>query len=124
MRTFKTGATRDDDFGKLEYSNYIHPLCDFSYARYMKTKQIIDGEYREWDNRQKGIPKDSLLASLVRHTEILKLLYKWYEVYELENGEIVVNPENIQEWSNRKTIENELNAIRFNGEALKLYYIQ
>jgi hypothetical protein len=40
-REFDTGATRDTDNGKLEYSRYINPLADYSFAEYMKSKQVI-----------------------------------------------------------------------------------
>lgn len=122
-REFKTGATRDSDTGKLEYSNFIHPLNDYSFAKYMQTKQIIGGEYRKWDNWQKWIPFESLFESLVRHTEILKLLKKWYKVFEYKENwvvKLVVNPKEILLKAEEKTMENELNAIKFNSEAMKL----
>lgn len=133
MRTFDTGATRDNNNGKLEYSNFIHPLADYSFAEYMKSKQIIWGEYRRWDNWQKGIPEESLYESLIRHIETLKLLKKWYKVVELSyenNTNWIVTEGNI-EWEKYtpwakidvKDIETELNAIRFNSEAMKLYYL-
>lgn len=127
MREFNSWATRDTATGKLEYANYIHPLNDFSFANYMRGKQIIDGEYRRGDNWQKGIPPESLFDSLCRHIEILKLLYKWHRVYETKTNwvvELVVDwdvPHT--DWYESKTIENELNAIRFNSEALKLSFL-
>ena len=127
-RTFDTGATRDSDQWKLEYSRYIHPLADYSFARYMQSKQIIWGEYRRGDNWQKKIPEESLFDSLVRHIEILKLLKKWHRVDEIKNEDwttdLLLDLES-NDWIcwDRKTIEGELNAIRFNSEALKLYYL-
>lgn len=133
-REFDTWATRDKADGKLEYANFINPLCDYNFAEYMKTKQIIGWQYRRWDNRQKWIPHESLFDSLVRHTEILKLIYKWYDVYEcLLNGEVVMwvfhswtAYEVPSQWYAsviKKDIISELNAIRFNSEALKLHYL-
>ena len=132
IRTFDTGATRDIATGKLEYSNYIHPLCDYSFSNYMKWKQIIWWEYRRGDNWQKGIPDESLFDSLVRHMEIVKLLRKWYDVWEtkkewiiellaLKEWELLLDKE--YEFVEQKNIETELNAVRFNSEALKLYYL-
>lgn len=130
-RTFDTGATRDSDTGKLEYSRYINPLADYSFAEYMKSKQIIGGEYRRGDNRQKWIPTESLFDSLVRHIEIVKLLRKWHNVIEAKfRWEVMLfidkYPEEAYWYENidEKSMVNELNAIRFNSEALKLSILQ
>jgi hypothetical protein len=134
VRTFETWATRDIDTGKLEYSDYINPLCDYSFANFMKWKQYINWTIRAWNNWQKWIPNESLLSSLVRHTEIIKLLYQGYRVFETKDRNDVIDlkvyktdNEIEHSWYNfveEKTIINELNAIRFNSEALKLYYIK
>lgn len=130
FRTFASWATRDTSNGKLEYDKYINPLCDLSFSKYMQSKQIIGGEYRAGDNRQKGIPPESLFESLVRHVEILKLLTKWYTVAEEKVGDVVrlhvAKPWDSwahNEWYEYKTIIWELNAIRFNWEALKLHHL-
>lgn len=132
FRKFETWATRDIATGKLEYSNYIHPLADYSFAEYMKSKQIIGGEYRKGNNRQKWIPEDSCFESLIRHIEIVKLIKHWFDVYEC-NIDWVIDWVVILKWKmshfpewaivDHKNIESELNAIRFNTEAMKLYYI-
>lgn len=133
LRTFDTGATRDIATGKLEYSNYIHPLCDYSFSNYMKWKQIIWWEYRRGDNWQKGIPDESLFDSLVRHMEIVKLLRKWYTVLETKK-DWIIDLLVLSEWQSfnkdsydfteEKHLITELNAVRFNSEALKLYYLK
>lgn len=126
-RVSSTWATRDTDVGKLEYSRYIHPLADYSFATYMKGKQIIGGEYRRGDNRQKWLWQESLFDSLCRHMEIVKLLYKWYRVFETKKDGVVQLHHEEPQWSfdfiEEKTMESELNAIRFNEEWLKLYYM-
>lgn len=133
-RTFDTGATRDLATWKLEYSNYIHPLADFSFAEYMQSKQTIGGEYRRGDNRQKWIPPESLFDSLIRHIEIVKLLRKWLIVIETKKDwvvELVIlhNPYHLKDpndydfWEQKDMVQ-ELNAIRFNSEALKLSILQ
>lgn len=128
FRTFPSWSTRDTATGKLEYSNYIHPLADYSFAQYMKSKQTIWWEYRRWDNRIKWLWEESLFDSLCRHIEIVKLLQKWYYVYEIKQDWIVdlIVSEKQQEnkWYDlfeEKDLVNELNAVRFNSEALKLY---
>lgn len=139
-RQFSTWANRDIATWKLEYSNYIHPLNDYSFAEYMKSKQIIWWEYRRGDNWTKWIPYDSLFESLVRHVELLKLLYKWYNILEYklnwevglyieEDDDVFENIAMAYEQSEHhsdiqyKSIESELNAIRFNWEAMKLQHI-
>jgi len=139
MRTFDSWSTRDSSTGKLEYSNYIHPIADYSFAEYMKSKQIIWWEYRRWDNWQKWIPYSSLFESMVRHMELLKLIYKWYIVREykvwdvvelfVSNDEDDIDKKSVWLYENDieydwKNIESELNAIRFNWEAMKIQYIE
>lgn len=129
FRTMETWATRDNNSWKLEYQNYINPLCDYSFAQYMKWKQIIWWEYRRGDNRQKWLWKESLFESLVRHIEVLKLLYKWYRVFEVKKdwvADLIVLEKNTIfdeksfDFCEEKNIITECNAIRFNSEALKL----
>lgn len=125
LRRFGTWATRDIASGKLEYEWYIHPLNDYSFAEYMKTKQVIWGEYRKWDNRTKWIPTSAIFPSLIRHVEVLKLLMKWVKVREYkDNWEVKWSVwECSIEWAEEKNIIQELNAIRFNTEAMKLNYL-
>lgn len=124
-RTFETWATRDTAVGKMQTSKYSHPLCDYSFNKYMLSKQNINWVQREWDNWQKGIPPECLFESLCRHVEELKLLTYWYKVYEERNDWVVstvlVNPQ--WEYIEKDFIET-LNAIRFNTEALKLHYLK
>lgn len=129
VRKFEWGACRDGNAGKLEYGGYINPLCDYSFATYMQSKQIIWGEYRAWDNRQlwDGIPPESLYDSLVRHMEVLKLLVKGHRVWEWKDPDGVTHLDVSDHpliFKEEKTIINELNAIRFNSEALKLYHLK
>lgn len=122
-RITDTWATRDSAIGKLEYSKFINPQCDYSFAKYMKTKQLINGEYRPWDNWQKWLWFMNCFESFVRHTEILKLLVGWNKVYEYkQDWEIIleVNPKEVDPSWEEKQLETELNALRFNSEAMKL----
>lgn len=129
FRKFDTWASRDTATWKLEWSNYSHPLCDYSFANYMKSKQIIWWEYRRGDNRQKWIPSDVLFESLIRHTNELRLLYKWYRLFEIRKDwviDMIVLPKNTVfnedefDFCEEKTMEMVLNAIRFNCCALQL----
>jgi hypothetical protein len=128
FRTFPSWSTRDVATGKLEYSNYIHPLADYSFAQYMKSKQIIGWEYRRGDNWQKWLWEESLFDSLCRHMEIIKLLQKGYYVYEIKQDWVVdlIVSDKPQEnkWYDffeEKEMVNELNAVRFNMQWLLLY---
>ena len=68
MRTFNTGATRDDDTTKLDYEGFLSPLVLERFAEYMnKHRKQADGKLRDSDNWQKGIPKDAYIKSAWRH---------------------------------------------------------
>lgn len=68
MRTFESGATRDNDDGKLKYEGFLSPLVLERYAQYMHTHRIqADGTLRAPDNWTKGIPIVTYQDSLVRH---------------------------------------------------------
>lgn len=127
MRTFRTGATRDTEHGKLDYEGFINPLCDYSFAQYMhRFRHQPDGTYRDSDNWQKGFAPGVALKSLVRHVEDVKLISRGYYVYEHRDGkfaERVVRLEPFETVPKNHiliTIEDALNGVRFNCEAMKL----
>lgn len=68
MRTFDTGATRNNDAEQVDYEGFLSPLVLQAYARYMHTHRTqADGALRDSDNWQKGIPKDAYIKSGLRH---------------------------------------------------------
>lgn len=68
MRTFESGATRDDSDTKLDFEGFLSPAVIERYAEYMHENRIqTDGNLRDSDNWQKGIPKDQYMKSLWRH---------------------------------------------------------
>lgn len=68
MRTFETGATRDDDGGKLDFEGFLSPLALRRYAEYLhEHRRQADGRMRESDNWQKGIPLSAYMKSAWRH---------------------------------------------------------
>ena len=68
MRHFETGATRDDEDGKLDYEGFISPLVMKRYATYMHRHRVqADGKLRSSSNWQKGIEKDAYIKSATRH---------------------------------------------------------
>lgn len=69
MRYFSSGATRDNEDGKLDYEGFLSPIVLKSFAEYMsRHRKQKDGKLRSSDNWQKGIPKDAYAKSLLRHT--------------------------------------------------------
>jgi hypothetical protein len=69
VRTFKTGATRDTDEGKIDYDGFLSPAALEKFGQYMHKNRVqSDGTLRASDNWQKGIPKAQYMKSLLRHT--------------------------------------------------------
>lgn len=68
VREFDTGANRDTDEGKLDYEGFLSPAVLKRYAEYMhKHRFQSDGQLRDSDNWQKGIPQDAYMKSAWRH---------------------------------------------------------
>jgi len=68
MREFDTGATRDTDEGKYDYEGFLSPLVVERFGQYMtKHRKQADGNVRDSDNWQKGIPLDAYMKSGWRH---------------------------------------------------------
>jgi len=67
-RTFESGATRDTDEGKLDYEGFYTWRVMNRFARYMDAHRIqSDGNLRDSDNWQKGIPLSAYMKSMWRH---------------------------------------------------------
>lgn len=80
MRTFDTGATRNNDEGRIDPEGFISPHVLLRFSEYMnRNRHTADGGYRESDNWQKGLPRGAYMKSLVRH-----LLELW--AYERRDG--------------------------------------
>jgi hypothetical protein len=68
MRSFASGATRNNEENKPDYEGYLSPLVIEAYGRYMTKHRIQDdGTIRESDNWQKGIPLNAYMKSAWRH---------------------------------------------------------
>lgn len=68
MRTFETGATRDNDDTKPDYEGFMSPLVVEEFGRYMtRHRKQADGQLRDSDNWQKGIPLTAYMKSMWRH---------------------------------------------------------
>jgi len=68
MRKFNTGATRDSEDNKNDYEGFLSPLVIERFGDYMTKHRVQpDGNLRDSDNWQKGIPKDAYMKSMWRH---------------------------------------------------------
>jgi hypothetical protein len=81
MRDFDTGATRDTDDGKFDFDGFNSVLVDHAYAAYMhKNRHTKDGDYRESDNWQRGIPFEVYLKSALRHMFEMRAVHHGYHL--------------------------------------------
>lgn len=127
VRINSSGAMRDTDNGKFDYYGFMHPLNDYSFAKYMhKHRLMSDGTKRDANGWWGGFGLEVCIQSLARHMEDLKLLYAGYYVYEYRNkntAERIVKKEKFKKIPKNYfeiTIEDCCNSIRFNVEAFKL----
>ena len=80
IRMFNTGATRSPLADKLQYSGFLSPIVLKRYAEYMHKHRLQEnGELRDADNWQKGIPDESALDSMLRHTMDVWLHQRGFE---------------------------------------------
>ena len=83
VRTFDTGATRDDDETKPDYEGYLSPLVIRCYGEYMtKHRKQADGKLRGSDNWQKGIPYSAYFKSLWRHLVAAWALHRFKRFFD------------------------------------------
>lgn len=93
IRKFETGATRDSEEGKYDYEGFLSPLVLEEYGKYMhKHRKQTDGNLRDSDNWQKGIPRTAYIKSLWRHLFQLWKLHRGLETRD-EKGALVTIPE-------------------------------
>lgn len=68
MRKFESGATRDEDKDKIDFEGFLSPTVLKRYGEYMHKHRVqADGQLRNSDNWQKGIPQDQYIKSMFRH---------------------------------------------------------
>lgn len=83
IRTFDTGATRDQNATKHDFSGYMSPLVVMRFGQYMTSHRVQpDGTVRASNNWKKGIPLDAYMESAWRHFEDLWLEHEGYESRE------------------------------------------
>ena len=87
MRHFESGATRDDDTTKADYEGFLSPLVLEAFGNYMnKHRKQIDGQLRDSDNWQKGIPKTAYMKSLWRHFLDAWAIHRGYTRIDKQTG--------------------------------------
>jgi hypothetical protein len=105
MRQFGTGATRDADDGKNDYEGFLSPVVIEAYGDYMhEHRKQSDGQLRDSDNWQKGMPKSQYMKSLLRHVLTAWKLHRGWEVKPEKIGGVLRVP----------TMKETLCAILFN----------
>jgi len=68
IRTFTSGATRDTDADKPDYEGFLSSIVLQRFGEYMnKHREQSDGQLRDSDNWQKGLPLDTYIKSGWRH---------------------------------------------------------
>ncbi len=89
MRKFKGGATRNNSDSKMDFEGFISPAVEQRFAQYMHGhRKQKDGNIRDSDNWQKGIPKDVYRKSLVRHVMDLWLLDRGGKPIDPDTGNV------------------------------------
>jgi len=79
IRTFDSGATRDTETNKLDYEGFLSPLVLERYAQYLNKHRVqSDGNLRDSDNWQKGIPLSVYMKSVWRHFMNWWLIHRNY----------------------------------------------
>jgi len=119
MRKYKTGSTRSNADGKIDYLGFTNPLTEHSYGKYMLKHRVQeDGELRDADNWWKGIDQNATIQSLIRHTKDLEAIHAGYYVYKVRDKEeekTVVSIKPLKAFKYCEVTKEEcLNAIRFN----------
>ncbi len=79
MQQFQTGATRSADTSKIKPQKYTSPLATARFCQYMKSNEVqADGTRRDADNWKRGIPEQSYIDGLFRHTLDLQAALEGY----------------------------------------------
>ncbi len=108
VREFESGATRDSDTGKYDYEGFMHPLVINKFAEYMhKHRTQQDGNLRDSDNWQKGMPTKECVKSLLRHTMDVWSISRGLTPTDFKTGDII-------------PLEDALCAISFNVNMILL----
>ncbi len=102
MRKFDSGATRDDNMGKLDYEGFLSPIVLKRYAEYLNKHRVqSDGNLRDSDNWQGMFGEDHYkvcIKSAFRH------FMDWWTEHREDSG-------------SDTEIEEAICAVMFNAQA-------
>jgi len=105
MRTFSTGAKRNEDKEKIDYEGSLSPRVLERYGEFKVSNRVqADGTRRNDDNWQLGIPIESYRKSLIRHV---------FQAWKIWRGGVVLN-----EKGEKVDIEEALCAVLFNTQGM------
>jgi len=91
MRKFTTGAFRDNDEQKLNYTGSLSPLVLKEFVSFMRKHNIKGGKLnRNEGNWKKGFPKQSYMDSKLRHLMETWLLHDGFLDPDLINDEDLI----------------------------------
>ena len=83
VREFSTGATRDNEDGKLDFEGFLSPIVLERFGQYMhQHRKQSNGQMRDSDNWQLGIPVVTYRKSLVRHLFQAWGVWRGYKVFD------------------------------------------
>jgi hypothetical protein len=102
IRTFTTGATRNNDADKPDYDGFLAPSVIARFGAYMhKNRRQADGSLRDSSNWQKGIPREAYMKSAWRHH------VEWWTLHH--------SPTDLTE-TQQEALEEALCAVLFNAQ--------
>ena len=94
IRKFASGATRNTSDDKLDFEGFLSPAVLIRFAEYMhKHRTQADGQIRDSDNWQKGIPRSAYMKSKMRHTIDMWAMHRGIQRYDRDDG----HPYSLQE---------------------------
>ncbi len=114
MRQFPSGATRNSDDDKLNFTGFLSARVLRGFAAYMHSHRLqADGQLRDAGNWKRGIPIDAYMESMHRH------FHEVWETWETAQASALTPV------GEAKQLEN-LYALLFNvqGMALELLKLQ
>lgn len=89
IRTFNTGATRDQDTSKIDPEGFFSPLVMERRCQFMHKNRVMrDGNLRDSDNWQKGIPLEVYMKSAWRHFKDLWTGHRGHAIQDSLEGAI------------------------------------
>lgn len=103
-RVFATGATRSGDADRIDPEGFLSPIALERFCAYMQKHRVLeDGNLRDSDNWQKGMPAESYMKALWRHFLHLWTRHRGFEVRDPKAG---------------ASAEEDLCAIIFNAQGM------